>query len=248
MILADAWYASGTFWAIAGVAVALVFGVAAVWVTWWVGNPRRRLVYGMPSVTRLLNDSDGIAGSLEVRRDGKVLTDPYVVTLQLANRGRFDIPRSLSDAGTPLRLDVGTPIVEVLKVASSPTEFKRPAVVAGDSWVDLGPSLISRGQTVEIVLLADGPAPVLTCPERPLIDVEMRELSDDDFRTPLTKAAGLVGEVAVVSVPLVGPLIPLVRTLRRRRSKRCWTTRCQGWPHPAQLLDVSVETRVGNTP
>src|SRR5258708_35624925 len=87
----------------------------AAWVGWLAVNPRRRLSYGMPVVTPLLNAGTDVRQGLEVRRDGVVLADPHVLEVVLASRGRLDIPSTAFDKDRPLILDVGAPILDVLQ-------------------------------------------------------------------------------------------------------------------------------------
>lgn len=72
--IAVEWYESGTFWTAAGVVVALLVGGASVSVGYIVGFPRRRLLYGMPTVAAMLTAPPGVRGDLELRHRGKVLT------------------------------------------------------------------------------------------------------------------------------------------------------------------------------
>jgi len=63
------WYASGTFWAAAGVAVALVIGIATLMVT---RVPRQRLLYSAARATPLLTSAADVQ-DLEVRHRGHVV-------------------------------------------------------------------------------------------------------------------------------------------------------------------------------
>jgi len=108
MDVAAAFYASGTFWAGAGVLAAVLGTLAVVWVTFTVGFPRRRLYYGMRAAAPLLTAPPGMRSDLELRHRGtpadrkdgehadagdwQVLADTRVLTLELVSRGRKDIP------------------------------------------------------------------------------------------------------------------------------------------------------------
>src|SRR6266496_479354 len=136
MDVAAPFYASGTFWAGAGVLAAVLGTLAAVWVTFAVGFPRRRLYYGMRAAAPLLTAPPGMRSDLELRHRGtpagrkggdhadadawQVLADPHVLTLELVSRGRKDIPSEAYDDHQPLRLDIGARIVEVLQATSEP--------------------------------------------------------------------------------------------------------------------------------
>ncbi|MEU5298636.1 hypothetical protein [Streptomyces umbrinus] len=93
---------------------------------------------------------------LEVRRNGNALTDPHVLEIQLLNRGRRDITSSHFDAGQPIRLDVGLPIIELLTTTSEPTSLHPPTTVIDGTALKIGPSLLARRQTVTFAVLVEG--------------------------------------------------------------------------------------------
>src|SRR6266536_3508423 len=128
MDVAGAWYTSGTFWAGAGVVVAVLAAVAVVWVTLAVGFPRRRLYYGLRAAAPLLTAPAGMRSDLELRHRGTALTDPRVLTVELVSRGRKDIPSGAYNDHQPLQLDVGARIVEILQVTSNPTALPAPKI------------------------------------------------------------------------------------------------------------------------
>jgi len=167
-------YTNGTFWAGAGVAVAIVFGIASVWAVLRTGNPKRRLFYSMPVVTPLLNERPGMPRDVEVRRAGQLLTFPQVVNIELVSRGRSDIQREAFDGGNPLCLDVGVPIVECLQVKISPSDRPEPLCKVDGSKLFVGPSLIGKRQTMVYSLLVDGPSPKLSRPLQSLAEVDLR--------------------------------------------------------------------------
>lgn len=217
MILADSWYSSGTFWAIAAVAVALLVGIVGSWVVWRAANPRRRLVYAMPSVSRLVNKSR-IVGSLEVRRNGTVLSDPYLVTVTLANHGRFDISKGAFE-NTPLRFDLDTTILEVLDVSTEPPGLKAPDTAWTGATLLVGPDKIGKGQRVTFALLVDGDKPKLSRLDNPLIDVELRQDREGDVArarqwraATLTAGIVAVGAIAGAALFKVVPTIPTTPT------------------------------------
>ncbi|GAA4128358.1 hypothetical protein [Actinomadura keratinilytica] len=58
-------YASEPFWAGMGAPATLMVGLVTAWVSHTVGFPRRRLLYGMRSVTPLLTAPEGVRDDLE---------------------------------------------------------------------------------------------------------------------------------------------------------------------------------------
>src|ERR1022692_3927140 len=133
MDVAGAWYASGTFWAGAGVVVAVLAAVTAVWATLSVGFPRRRLYYGLRAAAPLLTAPAGMRSDLQLLHRGTPLADPHVLTVELISRGRKDIPNGAYDGGQPLQLDVGSRIIEILQITSEPETLVAPQVAASET-------------------------------------------------------------------------------------------------------------------
>jgi hypothetical protein len=193
------WYASLTFWTITGPVVAVLSTLVIIWATIRVANPKRRLMYAMPVITPLLNNVNGITGNIEVRRDGQPLTNPRVVELKLSTRGRNDIPRSAFDGERPIRLDIGTPIVQCLTVTTHPADRTMPQPTIDGTALLIHPTLIGKRQTTVYSLLIDGPQPTLSKPEQTLTDVDIQNHDPDE---PVTAVAA-VAAVAVAAVAAV---------------------------------------------
>jgi hypothetical protein len=165
---------AGSFWVSAAGVVAGALGtIAIILVTFWIGRPKRRLLYWMPVTTPLLPAEQDVRQKLEVRHDEQVLSDPQVLEVGLFNQGHLDIASTAFDRRKPLRLDVGAPIIEVLKSTTVPTNRALPEVRVDGSTLEIGPSLIHKHQTVIFSILVDGPAPRLTCVQPELIDVDV---------------------------------------------------------------------------
>jgi hypothetical protein len=173
------WYASATFWAGAGVIVAVVFGLGNLFNQYAVA-PRRKLTFGMPVDAPLVSGSDRMGPGLEVRYTGKPLTDPRILEIHLASRGSRDIPSDVFDQGRPLVLDVGIPIVTVLQSTSVPASAPVPDIETEGQTLKVGPGLIQKGQALTFTVLADGPSAQLTC-QSYLINVKIREQRRDQL-------------------------------------------------------------------
>jgi len=196
------WYASLTFWTVTGPIVAILSTLAIVWVTIRVANPKRRLMVAMPVITPLLNRVAAKTGNIEVTRDGKLLSNPRVVELKLYTRGRNDIPRSAFDGGRPVRLDIGTPIIQCLNVTTQPADRTMPEPTVDGTALLIQPTLIGKRQTTTYTLLTDGPRPNLCKPEQTLTDVDIEQRDPGD---PLTGAQVALSVMAVLCVAaLVG--------------------------------------------
>lgn len=188
-------FTSATFW---GPAIGAIVGVlttaVVVWVTLRAANPKRRLLYSMPVVTPLLNTRPDLPQDIEVRRAGSVLAHPYVVNVELTSRGRRDIARE-AFGGDPIRLDVGAPIIDCLKISTSPSDRPHPVWNVDGSKLLVGPSLIGRRQSTVFSLLVDGPSPRLSKPMQTLTEVRL---------LPWDSASGAVGVPAGAVILVAG--------------------------------------------
>lgn len=171
--IAGEWYTSETFWAAAGVFVAVVVAPVTVWVTVRVAHPKRRLWYSMPVITPLITSDTPVSSDLEVRLNGVALDEPHAVEVELACRGLRDIPSSAFDSGKPLRLDLGAPIVKVLNLKFYTNSYPLAWKIDG-SILEIHPCLIKRNSVAVFSMLIDGYGFKLTCPNPPLIDVQVR--------------------------------------------------------------------------
>ena len=205
MYIADAWYESGTFWSGAGTVAGVLGAVAAVWVTFTVGFPRRRLFYRMRAVAPLLVTPADQHGDVELLYRGARLTDARALTIELISRGRKDIPSDAYNDGQPLQLEVGARIIEVLQVNSEPETLPRPQVRADGTSLLIGPSLIGRRHRITLTVLTEGGPPSLNCMSS-LIDIQVRRRADEqalqDAVVPWVMP-WLIGLLALLAIALV---------------------------------------------
>jgi hypothetical protein len=213
MLTHDAWTTGYTLTTI-GVGIGILGLVAG----YFYANPRRRLYYGMPRVTRLLAASTDV-DNLEIRRRGKVLQDPYVADLQLIARSRRDIPSDSFDKDEPLRLDLGVGIVEILQSPPKATTPPPKAVAEGTELL-VGPDLISRRCNLTYTLLTEG-KPTLTAASR-LVDVQVRKSGDESPRSVVMRAiAALV--VAYLMFAVIGIALMLSVLSSGSSEARVWS-------------------------
>ncbi|MFD8262791.1 hypothetical protein ACFV19_28635 [Streptomyces griseoluteus] len=113
---------------------------------------------------------------------GAPLTSPRIVELVIANSGRRDITAAMFHDAQPLRFDFGVPVCTILDATTTPAGSIRPmfdtagwAVAGnngwGDAWVDVVPSLLSRGQEVVMTVLVEGDEKPVKLASFPLVDV-----------------------------------------------------------------------------
>jgi hypothetical protein len=210
-------YASGTFWAGAAVAVAVVALVVPI-MLWFLGSPRRLLVYSAVSDTALLTSGarEQVGLGLEVTLSGQVLNDPHVVRLQVVSRSRRDIRGTDFENGMPLKLDLGTPILKLLTVDTGGPEMPGIEVQTESTMVAIGPGLVKKGQTISVSLLTDSPVS-LTCSNPQIADVIVRGRRPDvelDL-APLAPLAPLAAGAALGCVPGVGLALAVLYAINR---------------------------------
>jgi hypothetical protein len=201
LTLTSTWYTAGSFWvAVATGLVGLIIGALTVVFTARGGREaRRRLVYGMTEVTPLLKDFADINTELEVRHEGKIVNAPYLVELFIGMRGNRDILASDYDQGKALQLDLGVSIVRMLKKESLPDGVRFPDYTITDTRLEIGPSLIVRGQDISFSLLVDG-IPNLRM-ESSISAAEPQRIEDVERKV---EQYGLVLDVAAASIPGIG--------------------------------------------
>jgi len=191
---------SANFWAGAGVVAAVAAIVVAV-LLWYLGSPRRLLLYSLTSQTALLTRGtrQRAVPDLAVTLSGEPLDDPHVASLQIESRGRRDIRGADFENTQPLKLDVGTPVLKLLDSETGGTAMPEIKIATEGSAVVIGPSLIKGGQVIIIDLLTDGPV-TLTCPSPALADVTVRERRANEIPEPRWLRRSQASGVALIAI------------------------------------------------
>ncbi|MEU4478453.1 hypothetical protein AB0F68_10380 [Micromonospora sp. NPDC023966] len=114
--------------------------------------PRRRLSIHLLTPARILGHAGDRVEDLDIWRRGRVLEDPYVVTVIVRNTGRHAVDDDQFYRGRPIRINFRVPVA----LLGSPPE----AVAVDDQDLLIGPYLIRQGQELQIQVLTDR-APVL---------------------------------------------------------------------------------------
>ena len=182
---------SAAFWPAAGIVVGLLAIAATVWVTLRAANPKRRLYYAWLSDTPLITRQHDLSEELKVTYGTRQLVKPRIVTVQLVSRGRRDIAREAFDEGKPVCLDLSTPIVQCVKVATSPSDRPDPSYALDGSKLLIGPSHFGKRQTTVFSLLLDGKTPEIVRPQQSLIDEVSRQGDLDRPSSPVPTPAAL---------------------------------------------------------
>jgi hypothetical protein len=158
--------------------------------------PKRRLTINIPPPVRLLAHAATQVTDLQVSRDGRVLPDPYVVTLEIRNTGRHAIGSDQYDQGRPIEFDLESPVEAVL----TPTESTATATLAvKGSCVRYGPDLIRRKQKIVIQVLTSGRPSSEYHPVQYLIDTEV-SLIQGEYDPPFKFAARAAVTVLVPAI------------------------------------------------
>ena len=163
-------YEAATFWVAAATAV-VTLGVGAAGALIDLRSaPKRRIFFRMSDPVALLTP-DGARHGLQVRRGDEELTDPHLVEVTLQSSGRQSITRNLFDEGHPIVLNLGTRVVDLLKVTSEPTEQAVPNYKVSNRAIEVGPGVLASRQSITFSVLIDG-KPKLS-PVSPLADVKI---------------------------------------------------------------------------
>jgi hypothetical protein len=194
---------SAAFWPAAGIVVGLLAIAATVWVTLRAANPKRRLYYAWLTDTPLITRQHDLSEELKVTYGARQLVKPRIVTVQLVSRGRRDIAREAFDDGKPVCLDLSTPIVQCVKVTTSPPDRPDPSYALDGSKLLIGPGHFGKRQTTVFSLLLDGKTPEIVRPQQSLIDVEIRQGDGQTLFTSPTWWLFIPVFVALTVVPLV---------------------------------------------
>ena len=195
--------------------VALLIALASAYFTWqnlWPG--RRVLDVSIVPPQPLISEIAQNEPKVEISVDGKQLVgNPYLVSFSLTSTGRHDIPSAAFDQQKPLTVDIGAPVAKVLGVVSSPPQGSEPTWSPTPQGIEIGPTLISRGQSLSIQMICtEEPQADALRVRRDLIDVEVRTRQESPGSSTLRSRRGAIG--AAVSAFFLGVAIfPVVLLL-----------------------------------
>ncbi|MFC0436487.1 hypothetical protein [Kutzneria buriramensis] len=166
MLLTDdptPWYDTTWLWG----AVSAVIALAVLYVAWRAIPARPTTIYFWRfDAIQLVRSNSSMPVTLEIRRNHTVLRDPHLVQVLLATRGRADVGQDAFNG--PIMLDIGAPIVDVLKFESDADHIPAPPWQAEGSTLHVGPALLARRHELTFSLLVDGPPiSALTLTNRP---------------------------------------------------------------------------------
>ncbi|MFJ8045940.1 hypothetical protein ACIRBX_36055 [Kitasatospora sp. NPDC096147] len=208
-ILAGDWWSAGAFWQyVITTVVGVLVGALAAWATIRSANPKRVINWWVKSNTSLIVPQlPAGGGGLTVQLGGQQLQKPRIVELVITNEGSRDITAAMFHNNASIRFGFdGTNVCAVLSVDTQPTGTVLPSLDIGpvvsvgtarlaEDWVDVLPSLLSRGQAVTVTVLVDGDEKDVRCIGAPLVDVEVTN-------HPRGGASGLLSRVELTPFSL----------------------------------------------
>ncbi|WP_406170599.1 hypothetical protein [Streptomyces sp. NBC_00996] len=192
--MAGEWWENVNVWAIVvSAVVALLVGSLGTWATFRSANPKRKLNWWVQSNTPLMSVPQHSAdGALAVTFHGVSIDNPRIVELVIANQGRRDLTSAMFHNSESIRFDFGAVLCTILDVTTAPAGSMPPSLehfpwrlhvappsagsaqlqtVVGETWLDLKPSLLSKGQVVTVAVLLDGEEKPVRLTRFPLVDV-----------------------------------------------------------------------------
>lgn len=159
VVASSPFWASETFWAAAAVAVAVGAGIVGAYATLRAAFPKRRMVYSFTSSALVQRHQRNVSSNvLHIYLGTRELADPRLVSLRLENPGRRDISSVQFDQGTPMRVTLGLPIVELVSMAAEPpgNPGLNDVALEGNSAVSIRPGLLKAGAAITYTFLVDG--------------------------------------------------------------------------------------------
>ena len=211
------WWDIGSFWiSLIALIVSVIVGTGAIWVTYRVSYPRRRLVILTGEATPLeadnwLKPTLLVSGLRRVRQ-------PHLIQVTFGNDGRRSIPGSLFDQSRPFVVDFGAPVLFVGQETKSALRRGRlkdtepalsPGVQVSGSEVRVGPGLLAPLQKVDVVVLVEG-KPVVQY-RNPLVDIPLADSRVLRRSRARFEQAWRAATLGVAAVALVVPLALDVR-------------------------------------
>ncbi|WJN62540.1 hypothetical protein [Streptomyces phage phiScoe1] len=212
MLSAGAWYENGNFWQFAiTTIVAVAIGALGAWATMRASSPKLTLNWWVESNTPLMNlsgSNSSATSDLTVQWASVPISSPRIVELKIANTGRRDITAAMFHNGESVRFDFGVGLCTILDVTSQPAGVDRLSFAHGawtvvgnqsnqDTWVDLRPALLTRGQVVSVMVLLDGGQEPVKCLRAPLVDVKVDSQAPYSWQLTAAEANALPSWAAV---------------------------------------------------
>ncbi|MET9470478.1 MULTISPECIES: hypothetical protein [unclassified Streptomyces] len=200
------------FWtALAAIAAVLAIPtmIALGWLAYRAVWPRRKVRWSA-RVSTLMSHGAAHTNRLAVTFTGQTLTRPHIVEIELSNVGNKDLEPS-HFSSLPLEIISSVPVVALLQKESKPAVQRVLDPTELPSGLELATSTpFHKGQTLNYVLLVDGPEPKIdlrasvsnTKIERRAPATQGSELDHQDRAARLS--AAITGAMSVVAALVAG--------------------------------------------
>jgi pentapeptide repeat protein len=196
LVLADAWYSSGTFWGAASAIAVTAFGILGIFISYRQANPIQRLGYGMSQAPLLQDSAQALPTDLKIAWQNEELRDPHIVEISIISNGRQDIsPEDFQGQPLEFRLE-GAEVRDILRTSNSPGSAPPPHAAIEDGVLMVGPSSIRRRQSTKFTLLVEGAQPTLRTPSETLHNVDLVNLAAEPSRRPRVVVRSAIGVTA----------------------------------------------------
>jgi hypothetical protein len=130
------------------------------------------------------------------------LRNPVLIRVTVENSGRVDLASDRFDGGQPLRLDLGSAILEQLDTANNRPAQPIPSTTAHGTALLLGPGRIGRGQSITYACLVDGPVQLRVT--HALVDVDIRgRAAEPTFPVPASRDVFLFATLTLLFMVLM---------------------------------------------
>lgn len=163
----------------------VVFGVLAgcigAWATFSSTSPKRRIHWVQQSNLSLIPfASMGTPAAMTIRHAASpsVLAEARVVELEIRNAGRRDVqPEDFSLGDDSLVFDFGVPVITVLEIFAKPSHAPKPDTVLSGTLVKIKKSPINRNQSLQFVVLVNGPRREPELKSASILNTPIKEIS-----------------------------------------------------------------------
>ncbi|MGW3763071.1 hypothetical protein [Streptomyces sp. NPDC005131] len=162
-VAAAAEESNDVFWTALG-AVAAVLAIPTMiglgWLAYRAVWPRRKVRWSA-RVSPLMSHGAAHTNRLAITFTGRTLTRPHIVEIELSNVGNKDLEPS-HFSSLPIEITSSVPVVALLQKESKPAVQRVLAALERPSGLELATSTpFHKGQTLNYVLLVDGPDPTI---------------------------------------------------------------------------------------
>ncbi|WP_327749674.1 hypothetical protein [Streptomyces europaeiscabiei] len=192
--------------------IAAPIGVAAVWATFRVDRPKKRLIWAIKTDKPLIGRVSGEA--VRVFSRNRHLQMPRLIEIAIKNVGRRDLQVSdFSGGERSLEFLFGNQIVDVTSLSVEPPDAPRPEIHESGNSLSLLPVHFKRGATVSLTVLVDGPKDDVRCSRAYIIETDVKKTTPEKVgsfgRRFRSAASGAALTIALIVGFIIIPIIKI---------------------------------------